>query len=259
MKGNVRRDAIFNLARNRGYVSVDALAEQFGVSQQTARRDIQLLCEQDLLVREHGGASLPPSVVKIDYLAKKIDQMAEKKAIARVVADAIPDGAAVFLAMGTTVEFVAAELRKRQDLRIITNNIHAAGTLLPNERIEVLVAGGTVRTHNGCIYGPQALDFVTGFRADIAVVGVAAVAPDGSLLDFYLDEVSISQAMVRNAESAFLACDHAKFSRRANVAQGKISDMTCVFTDSAPPAGIARLMKASGTELRLCSPISDPV
>ena len=56
LKLNTRQDKILKLVRELGYVSIDNLSAQFGVSQQTIRRDIIFLDSQNLVLRHHGGA-----------------------------------------------------------------------------------------------------------------------------------------------------------------------------------------------------------
>ena len=254
MNGRQRREAIFEMARRRGFVSVEVLAEQFGVSSQTIRRDIQHLCDTNLLVRHHGGAGLPSSIVKTDYAAKRVAQLAEKEAIAEAIAEYLPDHVSLFLTIGTTIEIIARALRKRQGLKVITNNLHAAEVLHPQPGFEVAVVGGTIRTHNGGIVGPQATQFVDQYRVDYAIISTGAIDPDGTLLDFYADEVTVAQAMMRNARHVLLAIDHTKFSRTATVAQKRLEDVTALFTDSAPPAEIAERLQLYDIELHLCPP-----
>jgi DeoR/GlpR family transcriptional regulator of sugar metabolism len=252
MKGRQRRDAIFEIVRRRGFVVVEVLAEHFNVSTQTIRRDIQQLCDANLLVRHHGGAGLPSSIVKIDYAAKRVACLAEKEAIAEAVASYLPDNVSLFLSIGTTIEMVARALLKRHRLKIITNNLHAAEILHAEAEFDVSVAGGTIRPHNGGIVGPQATQFVEQHRADYAIIGIGAVEVDGTLLDFYPDEVSVAQAMMRNGRQVLLVADHTKFSRTATVAQGSLTDVSVLFTDSAPPAPVAGLLEQSGIEIVLC-------
>jgi len=254
MKSRERRDAIFEIVRRRGFVVVEALAEHFNVSSQTIRRDIQHLCDANLLVRHHGGAGLPSSIVKTDYAAKRVACLAEKEAIAEAVATYLPDNVSLFLSIGTTAEMAARALLKRHRLKIITNNLHAAEILHAEAEFDVSVAGGTIRPHNGGIVGPQATRFVEQYRADYAILGIGAVDADGTLLDFYLDEVSVAQAMMRNARQVLLVADHTKFSRTATIAQGNLTDIAVVFTDSPPPAPVADLLARHGIETVLCPP-----
>jgi DeoR family transcriptional regulator, glycerol-3-phosphate regulon repressor len=252
MKGRERRDAIFELVRRRGFVSIEALAVQFGVTSQTIRRDIKSLCDSNLLVRHHGGAGLPSSIVNADFAARRISQLAEKEAIASAIADFVPDNATIFITIGTTMEMIARALLKRRNLRIITNNLHAAVALHPQTDFSISIVAGTVRAHNGGIVGAAAIEAISQYRVDFAIVGTGAVEEDGTLLDFYADEVAVSQAMMKNARKVLLATDHSKFNRTAVVRQGSMADISAVFTDQVPPPKILSVLQANKVDLAIC-------
>ena len=50
--------------RRLGSVTNEALAEQFGVTLQTVRRDVRLLTEAGVLARFHGGVRVPGSTTE---------------------------------------------------------------------------------------------------------------------------------------------------------------------------------------------------
>ncbi len=106
MKQTQRHDAIIELVKKQGYVSTEELVEQFAVSPQTIRRDLNDLAEQKMILRHHGGAALPSSSVNTSWHDRKATQTAEKERIARRVASEIPDGATCCL-------LISAPRRKR--------------------------------------------------------------------------------------------------------------------------------------------------
>jgi len=87
---------------------------------------------------------------------------------------------------------------------------------------------------------------------DIGIYGVAGVDEDGTLLDFYEEEVRARQIIRANSRSAFLVLDHTKFGRAAHVRGGRIDEATKVFCDRPPPPGIRALLAQSGSQLILC-------
>ncbi|TWC28700.1 DeoR family transcriptional regulator [Pseudomonas sp. SJZ079] len=237
-----RQHDILELARERGYVSIDELVQAFGVTPQTIRRDINQLAEQGLLRRTHGGAASEASSTQNTAYAMRAGQMRdEKQRIAQAIAAHIPDHASLFINIGTTTEAIARELLNHKGLKIITNNLHVAAQLSAKADFEVLVAGGTVRSDGG-IVGQAAVDFIQQFKVDYALVGISGIDEDGSLLDFDYQEVRVSQAIIGNARQAFLAADSSKFGRNAVVRLGPITLVDRVFTDTAPAATIVRLL-----------------
>lgn len=249
MKSSERREAILDHVRRRGVGIVETLAKEFGVSTQTVRRDVAELCDAELLVRHHGGVGLPSSVINTDYALRKISHLEEKEAIGRAVAEYVPDNSSVFMTIGTTMEMVARKLVDREGLRVITNNLHAATVLHTRPNIDTLVAGGSIRHHNGGIVGTAALDFVEQFRVDFAIVSVGAIDSDGTLLDYDYNETMVAQTMMRNARHVIVAADHTKFGRTASVKIGSMSDVTAVFTDRMPAPAMQKVLANCSVEI----------
>jgi DeoR family glycerol-3-phosphate regulon repressor len=246
-----RQQRILDLARERGYVSIDELAQAFAVTPQTIRRDINQLAEQGLLRRTHGGAASEASSIQNTAYGMRAGQMRdEKQRIAEAIAAVIPNHASLFINIGTTTEAIARALLNHKGLKVITNNLHVAAQLSAKEDFEVLVAGGTVRSDGGVV-GQAAVDFIHQFKVDFALVGISGIDEDGSLLDFDYQEVRVSQAIIDNARQVFLAADSSKFGRNAVVRLGPITLVDRVFTDHAPPAAISRLLSEQKIHLDL--------
>jgi DeoR family glycerol-3-phosphate regulon repressor len=143
MTPNPRQSELLDEVRARGAVSVEALAERFGVTLQTVRRDVKLLAEAGLLARFHGGVRVPSSTTEnIAYRQRQALAADGKQRIARAIAQAVPDGSSLIINIGTTTEAVARELLHHRGLRVITNNLNVAGILCDNPDCEVIVAGG---------------------------------------------------------------------------------------------------------------------
>ncbi|MDE3735419.1 DeoR family transcriptional regulator [Pseudomonas resinovorans] len=237
-----RQQDILDLTRERGYVSIDELAQAFAVTPQTIRRDINQLAEHGLLRRTHGGAASEASSTQNTAYAMRAGQNRdEKQRIADAVAEYIPDHASLFINIGTTTEAIARALMDHKGLKVITNNLHVAAQLADKPDFEVLVAGGTVRSDGG-IVGQAAVDFIQQFKVDYALVGISGIDEDGSLLDFDYQEVRVSQAIIENARHVFLAADSSKFGRNAVVRLGSITQVDRLFTDHQPSPALTRLL-----------------
>jgi len=110
MPQNARQQQIIDLVRQRGFVSIEALAEHFAVTPQTVRRDINQLCGRELLRRYHGGAGLPSSVENVAYKTRQILFHDEKRRIAQLAARTFPTALAVHQHRTTTEEVAVALL-----------------------------------------------------------------------------------------------------------------------------------------------------
>ncbi|MDA9558289.1 DeoR/GlpR family transcriptional regulator [Vibrio sp.] len=243
MKALPRHQQIIQLVKEKGYVSTDELVERFSVSPQTIRRDLNELADANLIRRYHGGATTPLSSENTAYQTRKSQNNSEKDLIAEEVIKHIPDGATLFIDIGTTPEAVARALNKNhKQLRVVTNNINVASLLFPNPEITVILAGGEVRQQDGGIAGEATLDFIKQFRLDFGIIGISSIDQDGSLLDFDYKEVRVKRAIIENSRRVFLAVDNSKFSRTAMVHLGYINEIDSLFTDIEPPVNIKTML-----------------
>lgn len=229
-----RQKRILDRAREIGQVQVDDLAEHFRVSTQTIRKDLNELCDRRYLMRTHGGAKLSSTIENVGYDARRAIAREEKAAIGRAAAALIPDGASLFINIGTTTEAVAEALLQHSGLMVITNNITVANLMRPYPSLQVVIAGGVVRSSDGGIVGEAAVDFIRQFKVDYAIIGISAIDPDGSLLDFDYREVKVAQAIAENARHVVLVADATKFERTAPVRLGHLSRIDAFVTDHCP-------------------------
>ncbi|MDR3436752.1 DeoR family transcriptional regulator [Telmatospirillum sp.] len=256
---NRRQAQIVEKAQTDGFVSIDGLAAALDVTPQTIRRDINMLCQQGLLRRYHGGASLPTNTRNIDYNSRRELMRLEKEQIGQLVARHIPDGASLFLNIGTTTEAVARALVGHRGLRIITNNLNVAMLLSQGQDFEITVAGGRLRRHDMAVVGEATVDFINQFKVDFGIIGISGIDPDGTLLDFDYREVKVAQAIIANARQVFLATDHTKFGRRAMVKLGHVSLLDAMFIDCPPSAAFLDLLAAHGVAVHVADPAAPPV
>jgi DeoR family glycerol-3-phosphate regulon repressor len=238
---------ILATARQRGRVSVDGLAGQFGVTVQTIRRDLAVLTQAGQLDRVHGGAVVPSGVSNTHHTARRNLNARGKQAIAAACAAAIPNGASVFLNIGTTTEAVARALVDHRELMVVTNNLNVANILSENAGCDLVVAGGHLRRSDGALVGALTAEMVAQFKLDYAVIGCSALDVAGDMLDYDLAEVTVSRAILAQARMSYLVADHSKLSRSAPVRIASMGDIDTVFTDAPMPASLVARCASWGT------------
>ena len=194
---------------------------------------------------------LSSGVQNMAYDSRRAIAAVEKQAIGQRAAKFIPNNCSLFINIGTTTEEVARALIHHEGLLVITNNIHVATILLPCPNIEVMIVGGILRKTDGGVIGEQAIDMISQFKVDHAVMGVSAIDDDGALLDFDYREVRAAQAIMQNSRSVILVSDSMKFSRSAPVRIGHLSQVDVFITDSTPPESIVDLCKHKGVQIEI--------
>lgn len=224
---NERQTTILELVREKPGIKVGELAEHFGVSPMTIRRDLTNLASQGLLIRTHGGA-IPPILAQPPALAPH--PTAPKAAIGRLAATLVQRGQTVMVDTGTTALEVARHLPANWDLTVATTSLGVAEALYPSS-IQVLVLGGLLKKGFPSLYGPLTESNLAALHVDILFIGC-----DGadSRAGFYTADVhlsSVEQAMIRSAERVVVVTESIKFGRRAFVRYATPDQVDMVVTD----------------------------
>lgn len=246
---SARQNKILTLAREHGRVDVDELSQSFKVSPQTIRKDLNELCEKQMLQRIHGGAIVGSGIENVSYEARRLLAPESKKSIGRRAAQLIPDNSSLLINIGTTTEQVAHALKDHHGLLVITNNVNAVHIMKNFMGIELIIAGGLVRRSDGGIVGVAAVDFINQFKVDYAVIGVSAIDEDGSLLDYDFREVRVAQAIIENARHVILVADLIKLERNAPVRIGHISQINTMVIDGDLPQKLKKICHDHGVEV----------
>lgn len=252
MSLSFRQSDILSIARQDGRVMVEELAAQFGVTVQTIRRDLSELADMGKLDRVHGGAVIRSGVSNIGYEDRRALNDEAKARIASTCAKDIPDGASVFMNIGTSTEAVARQLMKHKDLMVVTNNMNVANILAENVECEIVVAGGVLRRSDGGLIGNLTVSTIRQFKFDYAIVGCSALDADGDLLDFDFQEVHVSQTILAQTRRTFLVADHSKFQRAAPARITSLAEIDTFYTNQPLPDRLSNRCQEWKTTLRIC-------
>jgi len=249
MSQSMRLPEILTIARRDGRVSVEALAAHFDVTLQTIRRDLAELAAQGKLERVHGGAVLHSTITNIGYEDRRGLNDEAKAAIAARCARDIPNGCSLFLNIGTTTEAVAHALMQHREIMVLTNNMNVANILVENPACEIIVVGGLLRRSDGGLVGAVTTQAIQQFKFDLAVISCSALDPDGDMLDYDIQEVGVSQTILRQARKSFLVADQSKFQRRAPARIGSLAQIDTFYTDKPPPPSLQDSCRTWDTEV----------
>jgi len=144
---------------------------------------------------------------------------------------------------------VAKTLIKHKRVKIITNNLNVAATMIENSDFEVIITGGAVRNRDGGITGEATIDFIKQFKVDYGIIGIGSIELDGTLLDFDYHEVRVARAIIENSRQVFLVTDNSKIGRKAMVKLGNIKEIDTLFIDKEPPESIMKIIRENDIEL----------
>jgi DeoR family fructose operon transcriptional repressor len=238
-----------------GQVTVSALAERFGVSIDTIRRDLDQLSADGVLVRTYGGAVSLSTVSRAD---RAVDvrlsmQEREKEKIAGLAASLVEDGSTIMINGGTTTLAVARNLRNHRDLTVATNNLLVPPALPPSAVHEVYVFGGAVRSVTLATIGPVSFRVAGGSELDIscdlALIGVGAISPVAGYTTSNLAEAAMMREMISRAARVAIVADSSKFGRRLFAQVSELGSADYLVTDATPPRDLLDALLENNVEV----------
>lgn len=238
-----RHDAILSRIETDGAILVTDIAQQFGVSSETARRDLKALALRGEVELTHGGA-VRATAVEPELASRSVRNTEAKARIGRRAATLISDGMVVLLDAGSTTSAIAAMLGKRRGLTVITTSLPIARDLCRHDSFRVQIAGGTINPGDEAAEGPEVMASLARFRVDIAFVSAGGVAKDGSVTDFTPLGAETRGLMIAAADRGYFVLDGSKFGVHTPcriVGQNRAAGL---ITDRAPPLAIARALEA---------------
>src|SRR5215468_6774341 len=239
---------ILSMVNQRGSLSITEIQRKLKVSRETIRRDLLLLAERNMLRKAHGGAlSLERSEPEI--AVREVINADAKRAIGRLGASLVPDGASVILATSSTVQQIAEALLARQGLTVFTNSIAICSKLAGRNKNCVYMLGGEVQAINGATLGRDATTMLAHYFADFAFVGAGAISPAAWVMDFTREEGELHGLMLQSARTSVIVADHSKFNRYAPVRVANLEKVTHLVTDRPPDSPMASALAALPVEL----------
>ncbi|MGK7866909.1 DeoR/GlpR family DNA-binding transcription regulator [Falsiroseomonas sp. E2-1-a20] len=247
---NPRQQAILRQVAEQGFATIEALARRFGISAQTARRDIIQLSQAGLLQRFHGGAG-PVGAVRLGYAEKRERQPAAKARIGAALVALLPPRQALFLDVGTTVEAAAVALAGRSGDRIFTNSMVAALAFARAEHPAVHVLPGRLGGGDGSLLGGETAAAVANLALDVAVIACSGFDAAGAPMDFDPEKVAIKRAAMAAARRTVLLCHAEKFGRSALIRVAPARAVWTLLCDEAPPEKLRQAFLDAGVVLRV--------
>lgn len=231
MYAEERQQAIVEHTRGMGRVKVTGLASVFEVSAETIRRNLSALGGLGLLRRTHGGAVLVERFRPEPELAERRGSTSEKARIARAALRFVPDRGAISLDAGTTTGALAELLPENRELTVVTNCLPIRSGLVSRQGVNVVIAGGTVRTRTLFVIDVLAARFLDGFAPDVAFVTASELTVEKGLTTPDATEAATKRAMIRGARKVALLVDHIKFGRGHFVRFADLGEVDVLATD----------------------------
>ncbi len=249
-----RLEQIRTTLHDQQSVSISTLAERFGVSEMTIRRDLDKLQREGQVKRTHGGAMPAERMAfEFDFVARRKANRKAKQAIAREAVKLIKPGHRIILDTGTTTLELAHLLKDWEGLTVITPSLAVASVLQFSEGIQTVLLGGVIRRGSPDLTGSLTEIVLDMFAVDIAFQGADGIALDGSM---YTEDMRISrvdQKIRKRADRTYILAASSKIDRTALVRHGSLQQTEALITDDGLQAEHRKQLEKHGINLMVVS------
>lgn len=230
-----RRKEILAKLREEKKVLVGSLSKCYKVTEETIRRDLDLLEQNGVAKKTYGGAILVDELKEdLPYNIRKQTNIKEKKKIAELVSNIIQDGEHIMLDASSTALYIAKSIRDKENLTIITNSLEVMFELSDKGGWRILSTGGVMKEGALALVGPQTEKMIDNFHVDKAVISCKGMDRKIGITDSNEADVEIKKRMIKSAKEVILVVDSGKFDKISFVKMGDLSNIDYVVTDENP-------------------------
>jgi DeoR/GlpR family transcriptional regulator of sugar metabolism len=230
-----RKNRILAKLTIEGKVLVSDLSREYGVTEETIRRDLAKLEKEGLAKKTYGGA------VKIDNMnadlpfhVRKQTNVKSKQYIASVIGSMIHDGDYLMLDSSTTALYVVKHILHKKKITLITNSIEILLELSNKSGWTVISTGGTLKEGGLSLLGYQAERMISSFHVDMAICSSKGIDNTIGITDSNEQDAEIKKAFFNSAKKRILALDNSKFDKSSFVKICDIADVDMIVTDKCP-------------------------
>lgn len=226
-----RETYIVEKLKQQNRVMVKELAEELQVSAMTVRRDIQRLDQLGAVQKVHGGAVSPNNLTtEKPFGEKKLIYTQQKQSIAGKALELIADHDTILLDAGTTTFALAALLKERRNVHVVTSDLHIAAELCAADG-KLFFIGGEIEKDFGRSTGAKAYQFLADIHVDIVFIGISSISNDFFLGSPSLENAELKRTLLNCGTRKVLLADKTKFGTKTFAQIGPLSLVDVLITD----------------------------
>jgi DeoR/GlpR family transcriptional regulator of sugar metabolism len=246
-----RQARILSELRAKGRVAAQDLAQAFGVSEDTVRRDLREMAGRGECERVYGGALLP--VGKTVPLKTRIFEQPDRKVmLGQKVVDLLDEGSVVFFDAGSTNLAVARSLPDNFRLTAVTNTPAIAAELSGRAGVELIMIGGRVDPAVGAALDSTAIRQLETIRPDLCILGACGLTLEDGLAADIFEDAAFKRLACAASKASLAAITSDKLGLRAAFHVHALqAPLSLVFEADADDA-VVRKIAIQGVEAHRC-------
>ena len=228
-----RHQEIADIIKANGKITVSEITAKYGISDESARRDLRILEQKGICKRTHGGAMLLGQVSVLPPMNRQYDTMPifdNYKKIAEIAVGNIKENDIVYITSGSFGHIVISLLPKDIHFTAVVNSVDFAKELRDFENIDVYIAGGKMRK-SGSLVDTFAIDFVSKLHFDVCFITGSGLTADFGLSNGSDETATFQRTVLKNSRRKYLLLASSKIGVNSFVKVCNVNEFDTIITD----------------------------
>jgi len=243
-----RRDLLLERLRREGKLIARDLAAEFGLSEDSVRRDLRELAAAGLCQRVYGGA-LPISPALGPQASRLEIAPDSKRRVAAAAAALITEGTTVILDGGTTALEVAAALPPSLDATIVTPSATTAAALASHPKVRIFMLGGQLHKQSVSASGAAAAEQASGITADLALLIAPGIHPVQGLTHADPETAALIRILIRRTADTYVMASIEKLGTVCAYKVAGLPELAGIITDAPPSHPAVQQLRDQGVTI----------
>ena len=208
------------------------LSNKMGVSDDTIRRDLQELAQEDKLIKVHGGALSKSFHTAFDR--KMVYNLEDKHIIAQKTAALVQSGMYILTSGGTSILEFAKSLDPNLNATFFTCSLNAAIEFAHHPSIEVVMIGDKVSKDSMLATGASAVQTIESIQADLCILGINSLDTQFGLSENDWEVVQIKKAMIKASKKTICIGISEKLNSQQKIKVANLDEIDILITELDP-------------------------
>ncbi|MBQ6717564.1 MAG: DeoR/GlpR transcriptional regulator [Clostridia bacterium] len=228
-----RHNEIIEHLTKNGKITILEITDKYGISDESARRDLRILEQKGICKRTHGGAIVPVQIGFRPPANRDFDSMTvfdNYKEIAKIAVSKIKENDVVYLPSGSFGAIMISLLPRDISYTLVINSVDIGKSLRDFDNINTYVVGGKMR-QSGSLVDSLATEFVSRLHFDLCFMTGSGLTANFGLTNGTDETASFQRTIINNSRKKILIIPSNKIGINSFV---KVCDITCfdeIITD----------------------------
>lgn len=246
-----RQRRILGQLKEAGSLRTTEIALNLGVTDETIRKDFEVLEKRGELIRIHGGVMRMEKIrEEVPFTERQAIHRDEKKAIARLAASRIQPNEIIFLDASSTV-LTLTEFLPEVPLTILTNALNVVTALSDRPNFDLICTGGLFDAKSRSFIGPMSEKSLQRYNIHRMFLSGNGLHPEHGVSESNSRQAAFKERVLAGAEDVVFLSDHSKLGQKAPFFFAGVTDLSCVITDKQADPEFVEELRIKGVEVLL--------